>query len=224
MPVPAAAVTSTTLPVSSPWPSISFGRDRRDSSAFDLSGQAEHALGDDVALDLVGAAVDGVRAREQVQPLPFVELAAVEQSGRPCPATSIAISPSSRCQLAHNSFDTIFPGRPAAFHVHGRQRVGPHGLQPDPRPGQPLADQRIVGGAGASWPARRCRKAHARNGSAGRAWTRRARTSACPSRPASRRRAHRPPGSASVRASSKNTSLNSESPVSWTIGRISTPG
>ena len=29
---------------------------------------------------------------------------------------------------------------------------------------------------------------------------------------------------ASVRASSKNTSLNSESPVSWMIGRICTPG
>ena len=51
-----------------------------------LSRQAEHPLGDDVALDLVGPAVDGVGAGEQEQPLPLVEVAVASTSARPCRA------------------------------------------------------------------------------------------------------------------------------------------
>ena len=39
-----------------------------------FAGQAEHPLGQDGALDLVAAAVDRVRAREEEEPLPAVQL------------------------------------------------------------------------------------------------------------------------------------------------------
>ena len=97
-------------------PCRSAGRGRRRRPAVSdsdchqaprLPRQAEHPLGDDVALDLVGAAVDGVGAGEQEQPLPLVEFAADQQPSRLCPRYRMASSPRSRCQLAHNSFDTL---------------------------------------------------------------------------------------------------------------------
>src|SRR5258708_4328632 len=88
MPVPAAAVMSTTLPASNPCPSISLGAtvklmtissSRKRSSALHFPWYAERARCDDVALDLVGAAVEGVRPGEQVGALPFVELVVGER-------------------------------------------------------------------------------------------------------------------------------------------------
>ena len=49
-------------------------RHRRLPAVLGFAGQAEHALGQDVALDLVGAAVDRVGPGEQEQPLPLVEV------------------------------------------------------------------------------------------------------------------------------------------------------
>ena len=67
------------------------------------------------------------------------------------------------------------------------------------------------------------RRARARSRPAGRAWRRRARSRAGPSRPASPSPGSPTTRSAAVRAPVKKTSLNSEPPVSCSIGRTSTP-
>src|SRR5690606_4925423 len=101
MPVPAAAVTTATLPASRSWPAGSAGgaggeggavgrsvtgaprraaarrrwrwRWRRTGGSPGLLGEAERPLADDVALDLVGPGVDGVGPAEQEQaPQPVV--------------------------------------------------------------------------------------------------------------------------------------------------------
>ena len=68
--------------------------------ALGLARQAEHPLGQDVALHLVAAAVDRVGAREQEEPLPLVEVVrrARRRSGPSAPSTSMATSPSRLCQ------------------------------------------------------------------------------------------------------------------------------
>ena len=106
------------------------------------------------------------------------------------------------------------------FDVHGRQRVRPHRCEGRPTTGSAArgsADRRR----------RRLRLASSATPESSRAYricwpsvdTPRSKVSVpiatrqpSPGSPTTR--------SASVRASSKNTSLNSESPVSWTIGRI----
>ena len=77
MPVPAAAVTSTDLAGEE----LVAGRAGRRgaliasvrSSGARLARQPERALGDDVALDLVGAGVDRVGAREEEEALQLAE-------------------------------------------------------------------------------------------------------------------------------------------------------
>ena len=92
---------------------------------------------------------------------------------RPCThARPWRASPRSRCQLAHNSFDIVPPG---CSDVHGRQGVD-RMVRSRSRPGSAAPGWWSSMAAGAG-PARRCRKAHARNGSADPASTRRARRS-----------------------------------------------
>ena len=75
--------------------------------------QAERALGDDVALDLVGAAVDRVGAAEEEQPLQVVELAASPATSRAGAATSTASSPSRGATRPVQLGDRrLRPGRP----------------------------------------------------------------------------------------------------------------
>src|ERR1700722_30538 len=97
IPVPAAAVTTTILPSSSPWPvgpvggpvvgllggplvGPVLGRQRAvaymDSQSirpFQLRRKSENPLGDDIPLDLVGSSVDGVGAAEEEQGLELGE-------------------------------------------------------------------------------------------------------------------------------------------------------
>ena len=78
MPVPAAAVTTTVLPASRPRGSGSVGTGAATSGSLvglRLAGQAERPLADDVALDLVGPAVDGVGPAEEEQAVVRVECA-----------------------------------------------------------------------------------------------------------------------------------------------------
>src|SRR5512139_2669657 len=83
MPVPAAAVTSTVLPSRRRWPfgygGAEAGIVRRSPDGLlrrelRLARQAESALGDDVALNLIGAGVNGVGASEQEHALQAAEL------------------------------------------------------------------------------------------------------------------------------------------------------
>ena len=98
------------------------------------------------------------------------------------------------------------------------QRVEPDHLELDLRPGEPVADTGSSKAPLALGQRRRGRRARAGSRPAGRSSRRRARSRAVPSRPASRRRARRRRGRRAVRAPSKKTSLNSEVPVSWSIG------
>ncbi len=78
MPVPAAAVMTTTLPSRSPWPAGGVGGPSAaltGSGPFGFARQSEHPLTDDVALDLVRAPVDGLGPAEEEGALPVVELA-----------------------------------------------------------------------------------------------------------------------------------------------------
>src|SRR6478752_3830373 len=156
MPVPAAAVTRTTLPASSPWPSISFGAtarlistlplSSRTSSSTNFSRQAEHPFGDDIALDLVGPAVDGVGPGEQEQVLPLIEVTgftvSTDQAGLAqhvhgqLAQSAMPVGPQ---QLRH----VVLAG---PLDVHGGQGVRAHGTQPRPRAGEPLPDRRVVDG------------------------------------------------------------------------------
>jgi hypothetical protein len=109
MPVPAAAVTTTTLPsrrsvttrIGGPIAGWS-----RSKGSLRLRRKSEHSLGDDVPLDLVRSSVDRVRAAEQEQCLELGQF--VRRRQRPsssCPLTSIASSPRSRCQVPQKSFE-----------------------------------------------------------------------------------------------------------------------
>src|SRR5688572_32736268 len=76
MPVPADAVTSATFPSRSAWPCGYSGAGISDNPSLWLwfAGQAQRALADDVALDLVRSAVDRVGSSEQEQCLLAGEL------------------------------------------------------------------------------------------------------------------------------------------------------
>ena len=111
-----------------------------------------------------------------------------------------------------------------ALRRHAPHRVPLHQPQPDPR-----VDRAACAARGRRLDRARVRgrargRARARSPPAARASTRRARSRAAPSRSSTRRRPRRRRVDASVRASSKNTSLNSPPPVGCTIGRTSTPG
>ena len=168
---------------------------------------------------------------EQEEPLPLVELvaaqpAAVSPSG---PPTSMASSPSSRCQLAQTSLAMLAWPRstadpPARLSARVRSALSAHHLEPDCRPrragrGAPGRRRRRF-----AWRSRRRRRARGRSRPAGRGWRRHARSRAAPSPPSSPRPGSPTIRSASVRAPEKNTSLNSEVPVSCSIRRTSTPG
>ena len=162
---------------------------------------------------------------------------------------SARVNRNSRCHSSNSPSVRVSPGLPDHVHgqlaeiampvgpqqlrhvvlaglldVHGGQRVASASPASPSTPGSAARGSADRRRRRCAWPARPDWKAHGRRRSAGPASRRRARRSACPSRPASRHRAGRPPATASVRASSKNTSLNSEVPVIWTIGRTSTPG
>src|SRR3954453_2659206 len=111
-------------------------------------GQAEHPGRDDVALDLVGSAVDGVGAGEQEQPLQLVE-ALVAGDGR------------RRTLHEHRDLtQSLGPARPQQLgdrRLHARLRRGEHPQRGvaqhpkvDPQLGQPVGDERVVDRAGAA--------------------------------------------------------------------------
>ena len=231
MPAPAAAVTHDDL-------AARAGRARRRSrgSAARVGsrscstrgrspGQAEHALGEDVALDLVGPAVDRVGAGEQEEPLPLVELVRRALGGqrRRCRAPPSPARRGSGASWPRRSLATLaVAGGPRAGLVPARVRsaLSADHLELDVGAGEPVA--RCTGSSIA--PLARARSIErvelaARSRPAGRGWRRRARSRAGPSR-----RAQPWPGSpttrsASVRAPVKKTSLNSAAPVSCSIGR-----
>ncbi len=224
MPLPAAAVTSTVLPASS---CVAFGVRRRGDRHRALAGQTEGALGDDVALDLVRAGVDRVRAGEEVHAL---QGASARRARPPRPRSAAPARPSPACRDRGASW----PSRSCRSCRPGRARRRSTGRACAAR-----------GSAGCAAPSRPWRCA---GGSAGLAPGRSPRDAAItcsssfwnaicwPRVEAPRSKARVPiatfqpaPGSpttfsAAVRAPSKNTSLNSESPVICTIGRTSTPG
>ena len=232
IPVPAAAVTSTVLPASRPWEAgVGRGGDLGPGHAVlvdpRLAREAEPALGDDVALDLVGSAVEGVRAREEEQALEGAELVGGALQHRGFVAQHV------HRELA----EVLVPGRPVELVDHRLARQ----LRGSRRPracaarscASPRGRSRRRRGAGAA-PDRgpcRCARAIWMTCSSSlrklRFW---------PSVEAPRSKASVPiatfqpsPGwpttfPASLRAPSKKTSLNSESPVSWRIGRTSIPG
>ena len=105
-----------------------------------------------------------------------------------------------------------------------RRPVEPHDLEADVRLGEALAEHRIARDVRAAGRRHQRLVLGWRSAAAGRGRPCPARSRAWPSRPSSHRRPRRPPGRPDVRASSKNTSLNSAVPVSCRIGRSSTPG
>ena len=105
-----------------------------------LPRQAEHALADHIALDLVGAAVDGVRTSEQEHSLQLVvELEAGPEhvdrqlTERPVPRGPVELGDR-----------RLRPRCPALHRAQRAQRVEPHDAQPEPRVGQPPAHHRIA--------------------------------------------------------------------------------
>src|SRR5881397_3221426 len=134
MPVPADAVTSTTLSSSRPW-AFGYGGAALISGVpsrwLRFAGQAQGALADDVALDLVGAAVDRVGAREQEQRLFARELVRrrVRQQGRHTPDVhgelAECLVPVRPRQLGDRRFGT---GRTVAHVGERAQRVEPQQL------------------------------------------------------------------------------------------------
>ena len=127
MPVPAAAVTSDDLvrPAARA-PAVSGG----DAIViFGSFGQAERALADDVALDLVRPAVDRVGAGVEEQPLQRGQLSAPVADAVPsAPSTSTASSPSDRWKFAQHSLRIDVSGRdlPVLERAQRAQRVEPH--------------------------------------------------------------------------------------------------
>ena len=205
MPVPAAAVTTTILScqqvVARSLVRCAVG-ERSSSVTTGLSGQSEHALGDDVALDLVRSAVDRVGAGEQEQPLPVASSEfGVRVVGRRIVPGRAATPRPALPWPARRARGASWPraaSRPTprapgpASSRQGAQRVRPHHLQPDPGAGELLADAGVVGRAVGFAPARRSPLQLAGEADLlARAWTRRARSVSVPSRPASRRRAPR---------------------------------
>ena len=93
-----------------------------------LAGQAEHPLGQDVALDLVGAAVDRVGPGEEEEPLPLVEARRRRQRrARPAPARPSPARRGCLCQLAHTQLGdavlSALPRRPARFSARVRSAL-----------------------------------------------------------------------------------------------------
>ena len=221
MPVPAAAVITTTLPASRLVPG-------RRLHARRLPGQAERALGDDVPLDLVRPAVDRVGPAEQVQPLPLVQLAtspARRATIDAAPRTCIASSPSALCHRDHSSFKTerlggLVPAGSASMSSAYARITS----QADPGPGEPVAQQRVRPRPGPPRQRRSARRARAGTRPAGPASPPRARCQRRHRDPPAVAGRRRPCGRAPVRAPSKNTSLNSDVPVSCRIGRTVIPG
>ena len=72
--------------------------------------EPEHALGDDVPPDLVGAAVDGLGARVEEDALERIERVAVPTTVASAPRRSIIDSPRSRCHCDQNSFESEASG------------------------------------------------------------------------------------------------------------------
>ena len=188
-----------------------------------LPGQAECARGDDAELNLVGAAVDGVSAAEQVA-------AAASRPGRTAgpapPSTSgpsmcIASSPRSRCQRDHSNFTTEALGLCArgCSPIEHAQDLFSHDFA-----GRSTASASLSRSSGsAAAPVCRARSISAvelapvadllaEGGDA--AFEAEGRHRDAPAVPDVAD--HHVAG---VRAPSKKTSLNSDVPVSWRIGR-----
>ena len=193
-----------------------------------LLREAEHPLAEDVALDLVGAAVDrlgpGVEEAVLHRRPAAVARAATRASA---PSTSIISSPKSRCQLAQYSLPIEDSGAGMAALQHGAQQpvvVELQDPQTAPRPGQRAAarpDRRR--GRGVRTSSMQLLASPARTSPG---------TAAPSCRPLVAERAHHHPPPAvhvaddvvgAVRASSKNTSQNSWPPAMLRIGRTSTP-
>ena len=128
-PVPAAAVTTTTLPVRSPCPR-SLREPVPGRSSLYLSRQAEHSLGEDVALDLVRSAVDGVGARNRNSRCHSLKSwDSPSRNGPPCQYVHGRLA-GPPMPVAHNNFEMLsWPGFSTSMVARG---VRPHGSQPDP--------------------------------------------------------------------------------------------
>src|SRR5438874_4843132 len=109
-----------------------------ERSWHQLARQAEYALGDDVALNLVGTAVDGVGPGEQEQPLhvgEFVRKARSNSAGhaehvdRQLAQPAMPVRPVELCDGRLRSW---------LARTERAQRVVTHDAQSDPRVGQPL--------------------------------------------------------------------------------------
>lgn len=108
--------------------------------------QAEHALGDDVPLDLVRTAVDRVRAGEQVQPLGVVQLrTGGDQRPRAAGTHRQLAEPAVPLRPQQLPDGDLRPGRPP----ERPQRVRAQDAQPDPGAGEVGAQQWVVVGTGA---------------------------------------------------------------------------
>jgi hypothetical protein len=191
-----------------------------------LGRQAEDPLADDVLLDLVGAAVDGLGPAEQEGALELVELVGEplgHQAGRP---------PDVHGQLAQ----LPVPAGPVQLDDRGLGR-GHRAVDARQAAQRVEAQDLELGvGAGQRWRMTGSRCAPLARATATRWSSSRRKESWWPSRATPRSkarvaRATRQPSptspttlSAGGPGPSKNTSLNSEVRVSWVMGRTSTPG
>ena len=133
MPVPAAAVTTTVLPASSPWPG-----DVRRARHARLPRQAEGPLADDVALHLVGPAVDRVGPAEEEH------RGAARSSGIAVGAEHVDGELADvAVQVGPEQLRDRGRRRRLDRRRHDPQRVQPHEPQADPQPHDPLAEHRV---------------------------------------------------------------------------------
>ncbi len=109
-------------------------------------GKAEHPLGDDVALDLVAAAVQGVGAGEEEEVLPAIELVRLASGRQRVGARDLHRQlaqppvPARPDQLG----DVVGPGGRLGERPDG---VDAHDLELGALRGEPVADDRVVEGA-----------------------------------------------------------------------------
>ena len=135
----------------------------------------------------------------------------------------MATSPSRLCQFGPDQLEDRRPAPGRRSVEQPAQRLAAHHLELDLEPGEPVAQHRVVDRAVVPGQRRPRRRARGRSRPPGPS------TETPRSKPSSAIATRQPsPGSpttrsASVRAPVKKTSLNSEPPVSCSIGRTSTP-